>query len=67
VLVEHGFVRVSTGDGSEWTFAPSLARIAALGEPKEIVDLYVHDLHDPAHAPPATCWPRCASRTTQRH
>jgi hypothetical protein len=46
VLVECGFVRATTDDGSEWTFAPSLARIAALGHPREIVELYA-ELHDP--------------------
>lgn len=40
MLVECGFVRATTGDGREWTFSPSLARVAALGAPHEIVDLY---------------------------
>lgn len=41
MLVECGFVRATTGDGREWTFSPSLARVAALGTPHEIVSLYV--------------------------
>lgn len=40
MLVECGFVRATTGDGREWTFSPSLARVAALGTPHEVVDLY---------------------------
>jgi len=46
VLVECGFVRATASDGSEWTFRPSLARIAALGTPHEIVALYAA-LHGP--------------------
>lgn len=46
MLVECGFVRATAGDGKEWTFAPSLARIAALGDPQHIVALYA-DLHGP--------------------
>jgi hypothetical protein len=46
VLVECGFVRAIAGDGRDWTFVPSLARVAALGSPQEIVGLYV-DLHGP--------------------
>jgi hypothetical protein len=45
VLVECGFVRATTDDGREWTFRPSLARVAALGSPQHIVSLFV-DLHD---------------------
>lgn len=44
MLIEHGYVRVQTSDGREFTFLPSLARIAALGSPKEIVQLFA-DLH----------------------
>lgn len=33
----------------EWTFTPSLGRIATLGTPREIVELY-GDLHDPERA-----------------
>jgi hypothetical protein len=40
VLVECGFVRVRAGDGSEFTFTPSLGRIAALGSPQEIVQIF---------------------------
>lgn len=39
MLVEYGFCRITAG-GGEWTFAPSLSRIAALGGPAEIVDFY---------------------------
>jgi hypothetical protein len=46
VLVECGFVRATAGDGREFSFRPSLARVAALGSPQEIVGLYV-DLHGP--------------------
>lgn len=41
MLVESGFVRAITPDGSEFTFAPSFARIATLGDPQAIVALYV--------------------------
>lgn len=46
MLVECGFVRAITSDGSEYTFTPSLARIAALGHPQEIVALFA-SLHGP--------------------
>lgn len=46
MLVECGFTRASMPDGQEFTFAPSLARIAALGSPAEIVQLYA-ELHGP--------------------
>lgn len=49
MLVECGFVRVQSGAGQEWTFCPSLGRIAALGSPTEVVDLYAQ-LHDAARA-----------------
>lgn len=49
MLVACGFVRATADDGSDWTFAPSLARIAALGHPGEIVELYAQ-LHDPKRA-----------------
>ena len=44
MLVECGFTRAQTEDGTEYTFRPSFARIAALGCPSEIVQLYA-DLH----------------------
>lgn len=44
MLVECGFVRVTLGDGSEYTFTPSFKKIASLGNPAEIVGLFV-DLH----------------------
>lgn len=46
MLVECGYTRATTGDGSEWTFAPSFGRVAALGSPREIVSLYAA-LHGP--------------------
>lgn len=39
MLVECGLTRVAVGESS-WTFRPSFARIAALGSPKEIVELF---------------------------
>lgn len=52
MLVESGFVRATAGDGSEWTFTPSFARIAGLGSPHEIVDLFaaLHGEDAPAAA-----------------
>lgn len=49
MLVECGLVRAMSGDGQEFTFSPSFARIAALGSPQEIVRIYA-DLHG-ANAP----------------
>ena len=49
MLVECGFVRAVASDGAEFTFRPSLARIAALGTPQEIVSLYA-GLHGPRAA-----------------
>lgn len=46
MLIECGFVRAMAGDGAEFTFRPSLGRIAALGSPQEIVELYA-GLHGP--------------------
>ena len=46
MLVECGFVRAQAGDGREWTFTPSLARIADLGSPAEIVEVFAA-LHGP--------------------
>ncbi|MDT7834956.1 DUF6246 family protein [Aquabacterium sp. OR-4] len=40
MLVECGFVRAYTSSGAEFTFTPSLGRIADLGSPHEIVALY---------------------------
>lgn len=40
MLVECGFVRAMASDGREFTFTPSLGRVAALGNPHEIVALY---------------------------
>ncbi len=49
MLVECGFVRAVASDGAEFTFRPSLARIASLGTPQEIVSLYA-GLHGPRAA-----------------
>ena len=46
MLIECGFVRAVALDGVEFTFTPSLARIATLGNPHEIVGLYAA-LHGP--------------------
>lgn len=46
MLVECGFVRAQTENGTEFTFTPSFARIAALGSPSGIVRVYA-DLHGP--------------------
>lgn len=46
MLIECGFVRAVAPDGNEYTFTPSLARIASLGDPHSIVKLYA-DLHGP--------------------
>ncbi|MEJ2800636.1 DUF6246 family protein [Comamonadaceae bacterium PP-2] len=42
MLVECGFTRITTGDGQEFTFQPSLARIARLGSPAGIVQSYAN-------------------------
>ena len=46
MLVECGFFRAQARDGTDYTFSPSLARIAALGTPRGIVELYAA-LHGP--------------------
>ncbi len=46
MLVEHGFVRAQLPDGREWTFTPSIGRIAELGTPEGVVELYAA-LHGP--------------------
>lgn len=46
MLVEHGFVRAQLPDGREWTFTPSIGRVAELGTPAGIVELYAA-LHGP--------------------
>lgn len=46
MLVECGFSRVTTSEGVEFSFTPSFARIAALGDPHEIVALFAR-LHGP--------------------
>ncbi len=49
MLVEHGFTRATLADGTEYTFTPSLGRVAALGHPREIVELFGR-LHGPGAA-----------------
>lgn len=44
-LTEIGHVRIVTGRGDECLLVPSLAHIAAIGSPQEIVRTYA-DLHD---------------------
>lgn len=44
MLVECGLTRAQLPDGQEYTFRPELGRIADLGSPREIVQLYA-DLH----------------------
>lgn len=46
MLIECGFVRAVTEDGAEFTFTPSLGRIATLGNPQEIVAIFAA-LHGP--------------------
>ncbi len=46
MLVECGLVRVTAGDGAEFTFAPSFGRLAALASPEGLVELYA-SLHGP--------------------
>jgi hypothetical protein len=46
MLVECGFVRATASDGTEYTFTPSLGRIASLGAPHEIVQTFAA-LHGP--------------------
>lgn len=46
MLVECGFVRATTSDGEEFTFTPSLGRVAGLGAPHEIVAMFAA-LHGP--------------------
>lgn len=48
MLVEAGFTRAAV-EGREWTFTPSLGRIASLGAPHEIVAIYA-GLHGPKAA-----------------
>lgn len=49
MLIECGYRWAVAADGTEYTFLPSFARIAALGSPKEIVSLYA-GLHGPRAA-----------------
>ena len=53
MLVECGLARLTTRDGSEFTFRPSFARIAGLGSPHEIVQIFA-GLHGPNAATDAT-------------
>lgn len=49
MLVECGYVCAQAPDGTEYTFAPSLGRVAALGSPEEIVGIFA-GLHGPQAA-----------------
>lgn len=40
MLVEHGFSRVISHDGTEYTFRPSFGRIVELGRPGEIIHIF---------------------------
>lgn len=40
MLAEHGLSRAVMPDGQEFTFRPTLGRIAALGRPPEIVEIF---------------------------
>lgn len=40
MLAEHGYTRATTADGAEFTFCPSLGRVARLGHPGEIVQVF---------------------------
>jgi hypothetical protein len=49
MLVECGYVAAQAPDGREWSFTPALGRVAQLGRPAEIVQLYA-ELHGPRGA-----------------
>jgi len=53
VLVECGYTQATTGDGQEYNFCPSLGRIASMGSPRELVELFaaVHGPDAAKHAP----------------
>lgn len=46
MLVEHGFTLATLDDGTEFSFTPSLGRVAQLGTPRQIVELFGR-LHGP--------------------
>jgi hypothetical protein len=46
MLTECGLTKVQNDAGDEWVFRPCFARIAELGRPHEIVELFA-DLHGP--------------------
>lgn len=52
MLVECGFTCATTSDGREYTFTPSLGRIARLDSPRGLVELYaaLHGARAPAAA-----------------
>jgi hypothetical protein len=54
MLVECGLTRAELPDGAAYTFRPALGRIADLGSPREIVELYAQ-LHGP-RAGEAAAW-----------
>ena len=49
LLPEVGHVRITTEAGREYVFRPALSRVAALGDPVEIIAVY-GDLHRPSAA-----------------
>lgn len=40
MLAEHGLSRAAMPDGQEFTFRPTFGRIAALGRPQQIVEIF---------------------------
>ena len=46
MLVEHGFTLATLDDGTEFSFTPSLGRVAGLGTPREVVETFAR-LHGP--------------------
>lgn len=55
LLPEVGHVRITTEAGREYTFRPALSRVAALGDPVQIVATY-GDLHRPSTAVSAAAY-----------
>lgn len=46
MLVEHGFSLAHLDDGTEFSFTPSLRRVARLGTPRQVVETFAR-LHGP--------------------
>lgn len=55
LLPEVGHVRITTKAGREYVFRPALSRVAALGDPVEIIAVY-GDLHRPYAARDAAAY-----------